>query len=388
VDSRLSGRDNNYQLTRERFYADLWYGDRFRLYAEFIQADSFNQDLTPLPIDRNYSDLLNLFVDVKLLDFDDHPLYFRGGRQELLYGSQRLISPLDWANTRRTFQGGKLFYRGDKLDVDAFVVQPVIPDVTRFDSVDNQQVFSGFWTTYRPRQAQTIDAYYLNLDNQNPVAVGRGGQRGGLNVSTFGGRYSGNDNNWLWDFEAMLQFGGYANQQTLAKAYTAGFGYHFKCVPTTPQFWVYYDYASGDPSPGVGNTHHTFNQLFPFGHYYFGYIDVVGRQNINDFNAQLSFYPTKWLTTWVQYHVFRLDSPFDALYNAAGVAIRRDPTGRAGTDVGDELDLVTNFHIDKHQDILIGYSHLWAGDFIRFTAPTPRAARSPDYTYIQYSFRF
>ena len=27
----------------------------------------------------------------------------RGGRQDLLFGAQRLIGPLDWSNTRRTF---------------------------------------------------------------------------------------------------------------------------------------------------------------------------------------------------------------------------------------------------------------------------------------------
>jgi hypothetical protein len=39
------------------------------------------------------------------------------GRQELLYGAQRLISPLDWANTRRTFEGGKLIWQGERVEV-------------------------------------------------------------------------------------------------------------------------------------------------------------------------------------------------------------------------------------------------------------------------------
>jgi hypothetical protein len=35
----------------------------------------------------------------------------------------------------------------------------------------------------------------------------------------------------------------------------------------------------------------------------------------------------------LQYHHFELAQSRDALYNAAGVAIRRDPTGLAGTNV-------------------------------------------------------
>jgi hypothetical protein len=45
---------------------------------------------------------------VKVATFKEAPAYVRVGRQELLYGSQRLISTLDWANTRRTFQGENL----------------------------------------------------------------------------------------------------------------------------------------------------------------------------------------------------------------------------------------------------------------------------------------
>ncbi len=35
----------------------------------------------------------------------------------------------------------------------------------------------------------------------------------------------------------------------------------------------------------------TFQQLFPFGHFYLGYLDLVGRQNIRDLNFQLSMHP-------------------------------------------------------------------------------------------------
>jgi hypothetical protein len=384
VDSRLTGIDNVYELLRTRVYGDLWITDRFRLYGELLDAHIYNNDLPPLVIDADHPDLLNLFADVRLFDFRDHGVYARIGRQEMLYGSQRLVSPLEWANTHRTFQGAKVYWHGDKLELEAFCVQPVIPSPGHFDSVDNQVIFSGFNATYRPRKGQEVDAYYYNLDNNNPVAVGFGGVVKGYNVSTVGGRYAGDVHNFLFDAEGMLQFGGFSNQGILAKAFTTGVGYNFKCVPLDPQVWLYYDFASGDPDPGGTNVHRTFNQLFPFGHYYFGYIDVVGRQNINDINGQLTIYPANWITAYMQYHIFRLDSPKDALYNAAGAPIRIDPTGKAGTDVGEELDFVVNFHLTNHQDVLLGYSHLFQGDFIRQTGP----AGSPDFTYVQYSYRW
>jgi hypothetical protein len=384
VGSRLSGRNNTYDLVRTRVYGDLWYRDQFRLFAEYLDAHSFSQDLPPLVIDVNRSDMLNLFADLKELELGEKPVYFRIGRQELLYGSQRLITTLDWANTRRTFQGIKGFRPGEKLDVDVFWVQPVIPDPSNFDSVDDDQNFVGIWTTYRPKKGHFFDVYYLNLDQAQSVAVGRGNVQGNFNVSTIGTRYVGDYRQVLFDAEGMYQFGGWANQSIAAGAYTVGLGYHFAKLPMNPQFWVYNDWASGDHQPGLGSTRGTFNQLFPFGHYYFGFLDQVGRQNINDFNMQLAFYPLKWITTLVQYHHFRLDSAKDALYNAAGRPLRRDPTGRAGGEVGDEIDFLVNFHVGTHQDLLIGYSKLFAGEFIQRTG----SPLSPELFYFQYGFRW
>ena len=70
-------------------------------------------------------DFLNLFVDVKVAEVDGQPVYVRAGRQEILLGSQRLVTSLEWANTRRTFDGAKIFYRSKDWDVDGFWTQPV-----------------------------------------------------------------------------------------------------------------------------------------------------------------------------------------------------------------------------------------------------------------------
>jgi hypothetical protein len=388
VNSRLSGKNNNYDLLRTRVYGDLWYEDKIRVYVEYIDAQSFNQNLPPAPIDVNKSDLLNAFADIRICTIDGSPVYVRGGRQELCFGSQRLISPLDWANTLRTFNGVQVFRYSEKLETSFFWTQPVIINPTRFDSVDDKQNFSGAWFTYRPVKNQAIDFYYLDLDNDNHTflgeTVGKARPKGSFNTSAFGARYAGNQENLLFDFEGVYEFGPWSNQDTSAGAYTAALGWNFSKLPTTPQFWISWDFASGDHNPGTTDTHGTFNQLFPFGHYYFGYLDLVGRQNIQDLNFQTVFWPQKWITCWAQYHLFRLDSAKDALYGPASQVLRVDPTGRAGKDVGNELDLVTNFHLAQNQDIWVGYSKLYEGSFLKKTGPGP----SPELFYLQYSFRW
>jgi hypothetical protein len=254
--------------------------------------------------------------------------------------------------------------------------------------VDDKQNFSGLWLTYRPMKGQAIDLYYLDLDNANGNAqgefVGKTRQPGSFNTSTFGSRYAGNYNDLLFDFEGMYQFGPWSNQDTSAGAYTASLGWNFSKLPMTPQVWMGYDFAAGDHHPGATDTHGTFNQLFPFGHYYFGYLDLVGRQNIEDLNWQLVVWPMKWITINTQYHLFRLDAARDALYGPAGQVIRVDPTGRAGRDVGNEFDTWVNFHLTQNQDVWVGWSKLYEGSYLKKTGLGP----SPELFYLQYSLRF
>lgn len=382
VNARLTGKNNDYDLLRTRIFADVWYRDCFRAFVEFADAHTFGADLAPNLTDVDRSDFFNAFIELKVWDGEHGKAYIRGGRQELLFGSQRLISPPDWNNTRRTFDGVRGYYQGKNWDVNIFWAQPVIPDPSNLDSVDNNVNFAGLWVTHRPDKGQFRDFYYLFLDNTSNIKL-QGIDRAPFNVHTVGTRWTGDKNRWLYDLEAMLQFGERGPETIFAAAFTSGLGYHFECRPMSPVVWLYYDFASGDQNPNAGHFN-TFNQLFPFGHYYLGWLDLVGRQNIHDINAHLYLYPTKWITVNLQYHHFELASARDALYGAAGAPIRRDPTGNAGHHVGDELDLIVNLHVSRRSDILVGYSYMWAGNFVEETGP----GQDPQLFYVMYNLRW
>jgi hypothetical protein len=384
----LAGSTNSYDLFRARIYTDLWYKDVFRIYAEYISADSSNQAIPPSSSDINRNDILNLFLELKIWAINGEGVYVRAGRQELLFGSQRLISPSDWSNTMRTFQGVRLYYHGEKVETDAFWVQPVIVNPDKFDSVDDKQVFAGSWLKYRLNKDVSVDAYYLYLDNDNRTFKGNGGVLGGYDVNTIGGRFVGENNQFLWDFEGALQFGNYSNQTDFGRMCAVGIGYWFKNVPTSPTLWLYYDYASGDQNPGTGNVHQTFNQLFPFGHQYFGSMDVIGRQNINDIHLDLGLFPADWLRLTAGYHILTLDSAKDALYNGSGSVVRQDTTGNSGINVGNLISATALFHIDNHQTLSLNYGHLFAGTFIRDTAVNAAARRDMDSFWVQYAFKW
>jgi hypothetical protein len=382
--SRLTPATNDYTLNRFRTFADWSYTDSVRVFGEYLWSDSMNEELAPLTTDVDRGDLLNLFVDVKLFEYDTKPVYIRGGRQELLYGSQRLISPLEWANTRRSFQGVKVFRQGEHWDADAFWVQPVIPQANELNQADENQNLVGAWGTYRPEKGEFIDLYYLGYNNSNRLTQAAI-ERMPATIHTLGSRYAGDESGWLWDFETMLQFGEQVDRELLAGAATAGLGKTWQAT-WSPTVWAYYDYASGDSDPNSGDAH-TFNQMFPFGHYYMGWMDLVGRQNIHDLNFHGYLYPTRWITLWTQYHRFWLDQSKDAMYGPSGNVIRRDATGNSGRDVGDEIGIFANFHLSRYSDIMVSYNKLYGAGFLESTAG-PGRATDADSLYLMFQQRW
>jgi len=89
-------------------------------------------------------------------------------------------------------------------------------------------------------------------------------------------------------------------------------------------------------------------------------------------------------TCWTQYHNFHLAQARSPLFGAGGGPIRVDPTGAAGTDVGDEIDIMVNLDLTAHQIILIGFFKLYPGRFIRETGPSV----SPELFCLQHQVRW
>jgi hypothetical protein len=166
--SNLSGASDDFLLHRTRLFANLEYGNWFRFYGEAIDAVSEFEELPPRNIEENRFDALNLFADGLLYDSGGGEWWGRVGRQELLYGEQRLASPLDWSNTRRTFDGAKVFYRSPTWDLDAFLTRPVpfsqhVDSDSNFDHPDQSQEFVGTYATYKGRTDHVYDFYFLRL---------------------------------------------------------------------------------------------------------------------------------------------------------------------------------------------------------------------------------
>ncbi|NOY42440.1 MAG: alginate export family protein, partial [Planctomycetes bacterium] len=181
---RFEDTKHDFVLTRLRMYANWKVNDSVRFYSEAIFADVSDDDGTynPRGIDRNYGDFLNLFVDLRLTE----NLILRVGRQELLYGVERVVSPLDWANTRRTFEGVKALWKDGDWAVDTFYTHFVPVDPNDLDEADYDQTFYGSYVSYSGWKNASLDVYYLGYDNENAGPI-----TGDFSLHTLGARLSG-----------------------------------------------------------------------------------------------------------------------------------------------------------------------------------------------------
>ena len=161
----LTGRDDQFLLHRTRLFANARYGDGFRLFGEFIDAESNYENFAPRQIEVDRHDFLNLFGDLRFWEGPQGTMTLRAGRQELLYGSQRLISPLDWANTRQKFDGAKLLWQGENWNIDAFYTRPVTVRPYAFDTTDYQREFMGTFASYKAIKDHQFDFYYLRYND-------------------------------------------------------------------------------------------------------------------------------------------------------------------------------------------------------------------------------
>ena len=417
---QVPGR-SDYDLYRLRQYVDLKWGQNARVYVEGIDASIFGNELATTGIDKNRWDIQNAFFDLKIAERDDKPVYFRAGRQELLYGTpsgvspgQQLISPLDWANTRRNFEGFKLFSKGDTWDIDLFAVRPVnsanptgalggrpaagaasavnIWD-NRFDHADYSRWYSGTYMVYKGLKDNTIEPYYVWLQtqqaHQDPKWADGNRHTVGLRWTMTKPIKDECDQPWIvlaTDTEGAYQFGTDNKERVQAGFFTTKMGTTFSQVPWTPQLSFIYYWGSGDSKKGDGKNS-TYDVLVPLNHAYWGIIDNLSGQNLNDYALQATIKPHAKLTSLAAFHWFNQVSAGDNVYNVAGA-----PVGglNTGTNLGQELDLITTYSYNPNFDVQLGYSWFWYGS--HFSGANASVAGKPlqDATqlYIQTSLRF
>ena len=386
--------DDTLLQSRLLLHADVHFGENFRAYVEGKSALSTDRDLPGgrRTLDVDTLALQQAFVELTVpLDDDGASLVIRPGRQMYLFGKQRLVSPLAWSNTMRTWDGVTAILAWENWRVEAFASHFVPVRKHDYNKRSQDIVFFGAYATGRFAKAGlNTDLYFLGLNKK--VAQTFNGTTGPEDRYTLGGRVSGTvpETSFDYDVEAAYQFGRVGSADVSAWMLGSQFGYTFAGAWSAPRVFGGLELGSGDN--GAGGDVQTFNQLFPLGHAYLGYIDLVGRQNVIAPNLGVRFRPFKKLTIALNGLYFWRASTGDGLYNAGGGVVRSGSlplaagqTGLSGSrEVGQELDLTFIYTFDRHTKVELGYSHFFPGDFIRETGPS----NDVDFLYLQLQYTF
>ena len=140
-----------------------------------------------------------------------------------------------------------------------------------------------------------------------------------------------------------------------------------------------YNYGSGDSNLGDG-THSTFDQLYPLGHAYWGYMDFFTLQNLHNLEGTLNTVFGGGFAARLAYHSFWLvQEDTDAWYNA-GAGVVRQAAADVASHVGSEIDITLGRSFWQGRvAVEAGYGRFLAGKYMRNTGLSADA----DFFYLQ-----
>ncbi len=359
-----ANHDDIYLLSRFFAHADLHIGEHWRVFVEAKTALASGRDLPGgrRSLEADYLDLQNGFVEYTT-PIAGGTLSLRGGREELLLGKQRLVSPLDWSNTRRTFEGGSAHLASGPWKATAFFTKPVIIELRDFNEAGDNE-FYGIYLNRSCSTTSGVDVYAFGLDNETATFNGSSGREERYTIGTRGYGASGAND---IDAEVAYQFGDLGTGDISAYMGSVELGRKVEIIGNPGRLALGVDYASGDDRAGDGDVE-TFNQLFPLGHAFLGFIDFVGRQNIAAARLTGTVTLAPGLVFRADLHHFRRAEEEDALYNAGGSVVRAGSPGSA-KEVGTEVDLTLTKVLCPYAKVALGLSRLFTGDFIEQTGP-------------------
>jgi len=359
---------NAFLLQRYMLHSDWHLGRHFRFFVQLKSGlESFRQG-GPRPIDEKKLDFEAAFLEIGTTQRKNWAV-LRVGRQELNYGSGRVVSVREGPNVRQSFDGVKIRSKAGAWNVDAFAVRPDVDNLGFFDNSPNHG--TAFWGVYATRpwsRGVSFDAYYLGLDRQSATF-----ERGTATElrHTLGARLwrpvASKEPGLDFDYEGIMQFGSFGSDDIRAWSFASDTGYTFTNLPLHPRFGVKSDISSGDNPES--HTLGTFNPLFPVGNY-FGVLADTGPGPVNfiDVHPRISAQLPHAVTVSTDLVVQWRENLNDGVYAVPGFLLVASEGSRARF-VGYRPGVEVRWQIDRHAYLQADYGIFYAGQFLKEASP-------------------
>ena len=307
-----------------------------------------------------------------------------GGRQVLRFGDERVIGPSNWLNVGRTFNVARVDLHHPGYVVSVFA-SSVVPGDNAYlhNALPGNNLYGVYGSFHNLIPQATFEPYVLWRLAPSNSALPETLARGHLNEVTIGLHWKGTlPANFDYDTEFDGQTGSLGASSIAAWAGYASIGKMFRKIAASPRIFVEGNYASGTKNP-AGRDWNTFDQLYPSNHDKYGFTDQVGRRNLVQFRVGVEEEPSKKWKLKQAFEGYWLATSHDNFYASSGaIAVPAHPG--ASRHIGNELDLVAEYTMNKGLSFGFGYARLFAGQFLKAT--TPGHDYGYPYAYFQYNF--
>lgn len=372
---------NGYWLQRFLLASDFHFGNRFRFFAELQSGLEAGRTGGPRPTDLDRMDLHQAFVDVRLAGTASQGITLRAGRQEIAFGTGRLISPAEGLNLRRSLDGLRLNVKKGRVNFNTTTLRLVASRHGYFDNVpDHTQTFWGAGFTMPRAFAETANlaAYYLGFDNKRAVfakGVGRETRE------TIGGHVWKRAASWDYDYEAVFQWGSFRGAPIRAWATSEDTGYTLS-VPLHPRIGIRADATSGDHG-ARDRTLRSFDPLFSAVPVWSGPSALLGGINLIDATPSVRLMLSGAVGLTLESSSFWRENVNDSVYTAFNTPLRA-ANPAAGRYVATAPSATVSWQADRHTLASVIYTHFLTGRYFQVAPPN----RDVNYVAIWVAYRF
>jgi len=354
-------------LQRYLLHADLHFTEHFRFFGQLKSALASGREGGPSPVDEDQMTVQQAFLDLNGAPWSGTRLALRSGRQEVRFGSGRIVDVREGPNLRRKFDGIRSFFECERWRVDGIAARPVGDEQGIFDDDTNDS--QALWGVYAVRKHTLfakggIDLYYLGFENDNAVYNQGAGKetRHSIGTRLWGKKING----WDYNCEFLYQWGRFGNGDIMAWTAASEAGFTWHNAPLGPRVALNANIASGDRDPSDPDLQ-TFNPLYPRGNY-FSELGLLGPRNFFNVHPFLTINPLANVSITTDVNFYWRQRLEDGVYSPNGQLLRSSE-GSDARFVGSAVSLTTDWRINKYMTATAIHSHFFPGQFIRETGP-------------------
>lgn len=317
------------------------------------------------------------YINYKIAD----RLTLKAGRQQLVYGDQLLIGSVGWANTNRAFDAMKLSFKDPLMNGTTDLwASKISENNSAYTNAGDKDFYGLYHSCNMFGAVDNFDAYYLAVVDKAGTTLANGDFNSDKSTTrTYGTRLKSK----LGAFDYRVELTGQQAKATIASKskgayqYDVELGYKLPFLGT--RFSVEYLKASV-----------TFDQLYPTGHKWLGYMDLLSRKNVKGYVFHLKMKPMDKLLIKADYHVYsRLAGSTSATnVSTTYTAVSGAAQGAAAdkNKLFSELDITVKYTLSEKLFLQGGYSFASPDEYFESQAPSQKDKSS--FSYLQLLAKF